>query len=288
MKKCPVCGAECMDQDVFCSNCGKSLNIMVQEDVFVKPKKSKKGVVIAVVIAVIVIAAAVVMIVFGGDKKEKETGNSTPAISGKTEKNNEASEDSGEITQIAPAEVSKLPTVERENGSDAQKPSESEHESVPTATPIPTATPMPDSDLGAPEAEMVCTVINCNEDITLRDQPSTSGTAICKIPLGAEVTFISIAGNGFYQIIYDGSTGYSLGSYLSINPYGTENPTYMEVVNCSESITLRKTPSTKADEFCQIPLGATVQYFDTAENGFYMVSYNGYTGYALASYLQLC
>lgn len=286
MKKCPVCGVECMEQDVFCGNCGTSLDLTVQVNEDVKAKKSKKGVVIAVVIAVIVIAAVIGTIVFGRDKKE--TGNSTQEISGEIEKNNATSEDSREITQIAPAEVSKLPAVEGENGADAQKPSESEGEPMPTATPIPTATPMPDSDLGTSETEKICTVINCNENITLRDQPSTSGTEIGKIPLGAEVTFVSIAGNGFYQIAYNGMTGYSLGSYLSVNPYGTENPTYMEVVNCSESITLRKTPSTKADEFCQIPLGETVQFLDTAENGFYMVSYDGYTGYALASYLKTC
>ena len=32
----------------------------------------------------------------------------------------------------------------------------------------------------------------------------------------------------------------------------------MKVYNCKESITLRKIPSTKAEEFCQIPLGEKV------------------------------
>ena len=59
----------------------------------------------------------------------------------------------------------------------------------------------------------------------------------------------------------------------------------MKVYNCQESITLRKIPSTKAEEFCQIPLGEKVIFRESAENGFYMVSYNGYTGYALAEYL---
>lgn len=31
--------------------------------------------------------------------------------------------------------------------------------------------------------------------------------------------------------------------------------------------------------------GATVSFLGTAENGFYMISYNGQTGYSLADYL---
>ena len=42
----------------------------------------------------------------------------------------------------------------------------------------------------------------------------------------------------------------------------------------------------RAGEYCQIPLGSYVEYLGAAENGFYLVAYNGYVGYALASYLM--
>lgn len=58
------------------------------------------------------------------------------------------------------------------------------------------------------------------------------------------------------------------------------------VVNCKQSITLRTSPSTEAGEICQIPLGSAVSYISVASNGFYYISYNGNTGYALASYLS--
>lgn len=66
------------------------------------------------------------------------------------------------------------------------------------------------------------------------------------------------------------------------------NITYdtMYVVNCNASITLRTSPSTKASEIRQIPLGEAVSYIEGAANGFYKVSYMGDTGYALASYLS--
>ena len=66
----------------------------------------------------------------------------------------------------------------------------------------------------------------------------------------------------------------------------TQIYTTMYVVNCNESITLRTSPSTKASEIRQIPLGAAVSYIETSENGFYKVSYMGDTGYALAQYLS--
>ena len=59
-------------------------------------------------------------------------------------------------------------------------------------------------------------VVNCNEWITLRSTPSTSAASLAQIPLGAYVTFISTAENGFYCIEYNGQRGYALQSYLAL------------------------------------------------------------------------
>ena len=96
------------------------------------------------------------------------------------------------------------------------------------------------------------------------------------------MSYVSTAGNGFYQVIYNGQTGYALASYLSETPgsavAGEAAYDTMYVVNCNEFITLRTSDSTSAGEICKIPLGAAVR--------FYKITYNGYTGYALASYLS--
>lgn len=130
-------------------------------------------------------------------------------------------------------------------------------------------------------------VVNCNQSITLRTSPSTSAAEVCQIPLSAAVSYVATAENGFYKVIYLGKTGYALASYLGYEPQAQE-PIYMtmRVVNCKESITLRTSPSTSANEVCQIPLWATVSYIESAANGFYKVTYHGKTGYALASYLE--
>lgn len=128
-------------------------------------------------------------------------------------------------------------------------------------------------------------VVNCRESITLRTAPSVEAGEICQMPLGSAVTFAGEAGNGFYEVQYNGQTGYALASYLSGSAFVSETGRTMQVVNCNESITLRKIPDTDGEEICQIPLGATVSFLGTAENGFYMISYNGQTGYSLADYL---
>lgn len=136
-------------------------------------------------------------------------------------------------------------------------------------------------------------VVNCNESITLRVSDSTNAKEIRQIPLGAAVSFMENAANGFYKVSYNGSTGYALASYLSVDPYDhyvastTASAVWSgKVVRCNEYITLRRTPSTKEEEITKIPLGAIVTVYSGADNGFYYINYDGFEGYALAGYID--
>lgn len=131
-------------------------------------------------------------------------------------------------------------------------------------------------------------VINCKKSITLRESPSTAAAQLGEILWGEPVSFIQDDIDGFSKVAYQGKTGYVLAAYLGDelpsrqdNAYGT-----MRVVNCRESISLRRSPSVGASEICQIPLGSIVSYVSSASNGFYEITYMGNTGYALASYLE--
>ena len=136
-------------------------------------------------------------------------------------------------------------------------------------------------------------VVNCKQSITLRTAPSTSSSEITQIPLGQAVGYIENAGNGFYKINYNGRVGYGLAAYLSSTKPNTSSGSSVssarsaQVVNCSDWITLRSTPSTSGNSLAKIPLGAYVTFISTAENGFYCIEYNGKRGYALQSYLEL-
>ncbi|RKW44020.1 MAG: SH3 domain-containing protein [Lachnospiraceae bacterium] len=137
-------------------------------------------------------------------------------------------------------------------------------------------------------------VVNCNESITLRVSDSTNAKEIKQIPLGAAVSFMENAANGFYKVSYNGSIGYALASYLSVDPYDhyvastTASTVWSgKVVRCNEYITLRRTPSTKGEEITKIPLGAIVTVYSGADNGFYYIDYDGFEGYALAGYIDV-
>lgn len=57
-------------------------------------------------------------------------------------------------------------------------------------------------------------VCNCTEWISLRSVPNANLEAIATIPLGAEVTYFGDAGDGYYQIEYNGICGYAMAKYL--------------------------------------------------------------------------
>ncbi len=57
-------------------------------------------------------------------------------------------------------------------------------------------------------------VVDCDEYITLRTLPSTTGEALGTIPLGTEVDFITLGENYFSLVKYNGQYGFVLDSYL--------------------------------------------------------------------------
>ena len=91
--------------------------------------------------------------------------------------------------------------------------------------------------------------------------------------------------NGFWKVKFGSDTGYVLPSYLQANA-GSVLPTSTKTLKTTDEITLRDIPGTNGEALDKIPNGASVKYYDSAENGFYLVSYNGQMGYALAQYLK--
>ena len=70
------------------------------------------------------------------------------------------------------------------------------------------------------------TVVNCNEWISLRREPSVYSDRIYKIPLGTVVKIYRGAGehygspyNGFYQTYYNGAWGWCLQEYIRVGSH---------------------------------------------------------------------
>lgn len=283
MKTCPRCGQICQDSDAFCDVCGCSLSGRGRQ-----AKKSPLPVLLGCfVAALILIVITVVCVNIIKRKQGNYDGNVTMERSIENritvmENETESGENESKEIMDAESDTEQIEVLDDEQDEERMEIADGASDSKSTGD-------------NSEEVENVSHerydtmyVVNCRESITLRKSPSTSAEEICQIPFGSPVSYVETAENGFYKIIYDGKTGYGLASYLSTEKQEisvTDSVIYMKVVNCKESITLRKTPSTKSEQFCQVPLGAVVEYKGTAENGFYMISYNGYVGYALASYL---
>lgn len=128
-------------------------------------------------------------------------------------------------------------------------------------------------------------VANVANSIYLRSQPKENkSNIITTIPLGTRVGFIEYTNNTFSKINYNGTIGYAKTKFLT-DYYSTT--TYMTVYNVKHSIYLRSAPvENSSNIICEIPLGSVVTYISNGGNGFYKISWNGYTGYSKSKYLR--
>ncbi len=235
--------------------------------------------------------------VAASEESQEETREESRAA--ESEESGERGERGGNYTASVAADMANLASAVTEAEA-ALTTQASVAATVPATTAAPVATAPVTTAANYSETMFVS---NCAESISLRESPSTQARALRQIPFGAPVTVLGSAENGFYQVIYNGVTGYSLASYLvSYRPSESERLERpagstvssntsggyrtMYCVNCREYITLRSIPSTSGADLAHIPLGASVSYVGTAENGFYEVIYNGRRGYALAQYLS--
>ena len=126
-------------------------------------------------------------------------------------------------------------------------------------------------------------VVDCEEWVSLRAAPDTSAQRLAQVPLGAEVTEVALAGNGFAACVYEGQAGYILAEYLAVEQSAAAS---MYVVNCEEWVSLRAAPDTSAERLAKVPLGAEVTGCVSAANGFIACSYAGQAGYILDDHLS--
>ncbi|MBO2516775.1 MAG: hypothetical protein CW338_05770 [Clostridiales bacterium] len=137
-------------------------------------------------------------------------------------------------------------------------------------------------------------VIKVDEWVSLREQPDTSSKRLAKVPLGSVVTQCVSWNGNFVYCCYKGQYGYIATQYLTDadwNWLDQKEQTYppvaetMEVVNCSDWVSLRQLPSTKSPRLEKVPLGAIVTGCEQVTENFISCSYNGKKGYIQLNYL---
>ena len=125
------------------------------------------------------------------------------------------------------------------------------------------------------------------ENLNLRDQASLTGKILMTIPKGKTVTILAEKDeNGWYKVSYGGKTGYVSGSYLTTSPSGSTTIT-TKTGTATENLNLRNQASLSGKILTTIPKGKTVTILsEKDENGWYKVSYDGKTGYAISNYIK--
>jgi uncharacterized protein YgiM (DUF1202 family) len=124
-------------------------------------------------------------------------------------------------------------------------------------------------------------VATTTASLNLRSGPGTNFAVLLVIPNGATVNTTGSVQNGFTQLTYNGTTGWSASQYLSIS--GGATPATV----ADGPLNLRSGPGTSFSVLTVMPTGASLTITGAQTNGFYPVSYNGTAGYAAAEFIQI-
>ncbi len=229
-----------------------------------KPHISNKLIALLSTVAALSVIIAISLAIYVSSLSAPANQNANEAVNG------DGSEATPAPTQAA-ADIASAPTVAPE---------------APPAAPPANAVPAANTENNTVKYQLY--VVNCRESISLRTSPSTSANVITMIPLGSQVGFIENSSNGFYKIMYQGSVGYALSSYLadSMTEHDNTVKSYMYVAYCESYITLRSEPSSSASAITTIPLGEQVGFIEQTTSDFAKVNYNNLVGYVMSSYLS--
>lgn len=116
--------------------------------------------------------------------------------------------------------------------------------------------------------------VRTTANLNLRTGASTAYRILAQIPKGISVPVSGRASNGWYKVSYNGYTGYVSDYYVVAS-----------TVRTLDDLNLRTGPSTSYRILLSIPKGKSVPAYARASNGWYKVSYAGYTGWVSGSYM---
>ncbi|MDP9369945.1 MAG: SH3 domain-containing protein [Chloroflexota bacterium] len=135
--------------------------------------------------------------------------------------------------------------------------------------------------LPAPRPALAATATTTTT-LNLRSGPGTSYGVLTVMPAGAAVSVDGDPRNGFYPVVYAGTSGWAAGSFLALGgdggaPSGTATTT--------TSLNLRAGAGTGYGVITAMPAGATVTLTGQQANGFVSLTYQGTAGWAASQYL---
>ncbi|WP_251028751.1 SH3 domain-containing protein [Bacillus sp. ISL-18] len=126
-----------------------------------------------------------------------------------------------------------------------------------------------------------------NKDSYLYSSYGTSFGVLMNLPKDTILSSAKTIGS-WYEVTYQGKTGYVPGTDLQSPPKNTENPLVLteKTYLVTDDLRLRQADNTSAAVLTVIPNGSTVTSAEQTSNGWFKVTYNGNTGYVSGTYLK--
>ena len=127
-------------------------------------------------------------------------------------------------------------------------------------------------------------------NVNLRASATTGSSVLRVVPNGGEVVVKKSApSNGFYQVTYDGTTGWTSGKYYTVAaPPDADDPVAdgMTLI-ATANVNLRSGPSTSSTILDIVEKGSEVTLLsDTKQNGYYQVKFQGTSGWSHGNYYE--
>lgn len=120
--------------------------------------------------------------------------------------------------------------------------------------------------------------------LRLRDTPSTAGSILATASGGSSVVVLDDSSDGWYKVSYNNVQGYMSSDWVNLLQTATCDLGRGAVNTDSSTLNLRSTPGTDGSVLTAIP-GGTVLQLDGVTGGWYLVTYNGCTGYVSSDFI---
>jgi len=157
--------------------------------------------------------------------------------------------------------------------------------------------------MAVPQITHAATVgtVTANPSLNLRQSAVTSATILASIPKSTQVTILSKNASNWYNVTYNGKTGWVSGSYLSVKTIATTTTAVPQAavpapaatnktvgtVTANPSLNLRQSAVASATVLASIPKNTQVTILSKNASNWYNVTYNGKTGWVSGSYLSV-
>lgn len=120
--------------------------------------------------------------------------------------------------------------------------------------------------------------------VRMRAEASTSSSIVATLPRGAAVALLGGESNGWYQIAYDGNTGYVSADYLIEDTDGSF--TSRGVVN-SDSVNVRASASADSESIGSVDQGSSVTVTGFSDGWYAVTCQYGTKGYVRSDFINL-